>query len=173
MIETFSQWFEGKFNNKIQAFTYPSRYAYIVVQHKKITDNIFYGEQAYFNKTLTPYRQFFIHISEKDNSIIVKNYDHPNKISFRGFQKLNENFNENHLTYKEGCDTIFKWENNSYVGKIQEGCNCIVKQGNNDTYLENSAILGDGWYNVEDKGFDPITNKQVWGSTHGQFTFVK
>ena len=24
-----------------------------------------------------------------------------------------------------------------------------------ETYLENLAFLGDGWYNVEDKGFHP------------------
>lgn len=175
MIEQFYEWFEGKFTNKIQAFSYPSRYAYIVVEHRKINNHgLFYGEQAYFNQTKKPYRQFILQIFESRDKILVRNYDVPDKTKYTGFQNLNSLSSES-LTYKSGCDTIFTWraDANQFLGEIEEGCGCLVKWGDKDTYLQNVAALGDGWYNVEDKGFDVITKEQVWGSKHGQFQFKK
>ncbi|CAF34280.1 antenna proteins [Synechococcus phage S-PM2] len=173
MIETFYEWFEGKFNNRIQAFTYPSRYAYIVVEHRKVNNHgLFYGEQAYFNKTLKPYRQFILQITESHDNIIVRNYEVKDKSLHLGFKNLNL-ISGNALTYKPGCDTIFTYHGDHFEGHIEEGCNCLVKWGEKDSYLKNSAYIGDGWYNVEDKGFDPETHTQLWGSKFGHFEFKK
>ena len=173
MIENFCKWFEGTFNNKIQAFTYPSRYAYIVVTHRKVKDGWFYGEQAYFNKTQKPYRQFLLNVVAEDTgNIVVKNYEIKDKSLHLGFKNLESLLNLP-LTHKAGCDTIFEFKNGHYAGRIQPGCSCVVMQGDNETYLENVAFLGEGWYNVEAKGFDPESKKQVWGSQHGCFLFKK
>jgi hypothetical protein len=37
--------------------------------------------------------------------------------------------------------------------------------------LVTEAILGNNYYNVIDKGMDPETNEQLWGSYHGMFQF--
>ena len=175
MIDKFEEWLEGKFNNRIQAFTHPSRYAYIVVQHRKVGDHLFYGEQAYFNKLNTPYRQFILQESEKDGTIVVKNYEVPDKSRYLGFKNLNELADLN-LTYKVGCDTIFRYYNDigeKFAGEIQPGCQCKVDWAGQETYLNNNAVLTDSCYNVEDKGHDPATHQQVWGSRYGQFMFNK
>lgn len=173
MIERFYKWFEGKFTNKIQAFSYPSRYAYIVVEHRRVNNHgLFYGEQAYFNKTKTPYRQFFLQISECHGRIIVRSMEPKDKSLFLGFKNLHT-VSGSPLTYKRGCDTIFEFKGDYYEGKIESGCNCHVKWGNIDTYLENTALLGENWYHVEDKGFDIDTKQQIWGSKNGHFQFKK
>lgn len=173
MIDKFYEWFEGKFNNKIQAFSYPSKYAYIVVEHRAVNKHgLFYGEQAYFNKTQTPYRQFFLQISECRGKIIVRSMEPENKSLYTGFKNLHL-VSGSPLTYKRGCDTIFEDMGDHFIGKIQPGCNCFVQWGNTTTYLQNTAILGQNWYNVEDKGFDVDTKQQVWGSKNGYFEFKK
>ena len=172
MIDKFEQWFEGTFNNKIQAFTNPSKYAYIVVKHVKVANGLFYGEQAYFNKLKTPYRQFCLQLEENDNTIIVRNFDLPDKKRYLGFVNLQELKNLN-LTHRSGCDTIFTYYSDRFVGQIESGCGCKVDWGGRDTYLVNNAILTNSCYNVEDKGHDPNTHEHVWGSKHGHFNFIK
>jgi CpeT protein len=175
MIEQFYEWFEGKFTNKIQAFSHPSKYAYIVVEHRAVNNHgLFYGEQAYFNQLKNPYRQFILQITEKRGIITVRNLEPKDKSLFLGFKNLNL-LQGSPLTYKRGCDTIFTWrpEANQYLGEIESGCQCMVKWGDKQTYLQNTAALGKDWYHVEDKGFDPNTNQQVWGSKHGRFQFKK
>lgn len=178
MINQFYDWFEGKFDNKIQAFSYPSKFAYIVVRHKKLSEGgLFYGEQAYFNTLNTPYRQFVMSITNKidGNGIIVRNYEIVEKSKFLGFRNLDLLFDGSELQYKTGCDTIFKWrpEANQFIGEIEPGCSCAVPWGNRDTYLKNAAGLGEDWYHVTDQGFDITTHEQVWGTKHGQFQFKR
>jgi len=175
MIDQFYEWFEGRFNNKIQAFSHPSKFAYIVVEHRAVNNHgLFYGEQAYFNQTKKPYRQFILQISEVHDKIIVRSMEPVDKSLYLGFNNLNT-LAASPLTYKSGCDTIFTYrpEAKQYLGEIEPGCGCMVKWGEKDSYLQNVAALGEGWYNVEDKGFDPQTNQQLWGSRHGRFLFKK
>ena len=180
MIDKFEQWFEGTFDNKIQAFTNPSKYAYIVLQHVKVADGLFYGEQAYFNKRNTPYRQFCLKLEEKDNTIIVRNFELHDKKRYLGFVNLQE-LRDLNLTHRVGCDTIFTYYSDviggrttdRFVGQIEPGCGCRVDWGSRETYLVNNAILTDSCYNVEDKGHDPKTHEHVWGSKHGHFNFIK
>ena len=175
MIDQFYEWFEGRFNNKIQAFSHPSKFAYIVVEHRAVNNHgLFYGEQAYFNQLKTPYRQFLLQISECHGRIIVRSMEPKDKSRYTGFKNLNL-ISGSPLTYKRGCDTIFTYHPDAkqYIGEIEPGCNCKVKWGDKDSYLHNIAALGEGWYNVEDKGFDPQTKQQLWGSRHGRFLFKK
>ena len=37
-IDLFCQWFEGKFDNWTQAASNPTKWAHIIVEHKKIGD---------------------------------------------------------------------------------------------------------------------------------------
>jgi CpeT protein len=178
MINQFYDWFEGKFDNKIQAFSYPSKFAYIIVRHKKLSeDGLFYGEQAYFNTLNKPYRQFVMSVTNRigGNSIIVRNYELQEKQKFCGFRNTDLLFNSRELTYKHGCDTIFTWksEANQFIGEIEPGCSCAVPWGNKNTYLKNAAALGEDWYHVTDQGFDIDTHEQVWGTKHGQFQFKR
>ena len=56
-MNQFLELLEGTFANKLQAQSHPTRYAHIRVSHRKISDNRFYGEQAYNYQLNMPYRQ--------------------------------------------------------------------------------------------------------------------
>ena len=75
MIKKFNQYLEGIFDNKLQAFSNPSRYAHIRVTHRKIDDNLFYGEQAYNYMLSKPYRQFVLQPTEQNGIVKVINYE--------------------------------------------------------------------------------------------------
>jgi len=171
MINTFLEWFEGTWENKIQAFSRPSYFAMIRVVHMKVpgTDNMFYGEQAYNYSLQSPYRQFVLKIEEVDNKIVIKNYNF-NASEYKGF--INLETIPKKLTYKQNCDTLLTFNGTEFSGGI-EGCECYVKWSDQNTYFKNVVILGKDYYNVMDQGFHVETNLQIWGSQHGLFEFKK
>lgn len=171
MIEKFCKWFEGTWENKIQAFSYPAKYAMVRLIHKKIpgTESMFYGEQAYNYALDAPYRQFVVEATTQKDVIRVKNYDFDKK-SFLGFKNL-ESIPEG-LTHKKSCDTILKFDGNTFVGSI-EGCTCYVEWQDQVTYVKNEIYLSNDEYHVVDRGYLLGTDKQVWGGKFGPFKFNK
>ena len=171
MIEVFCNWFEGTWENKIQAFSYPSKYAMVRLIHKKVpgTESMFYGEQAYNYALTAPYRQFVIEAKFDGKAIRVRNYDFDKK-SFLGFTNL-ESIPEG-LTHKKMCDTILTFDGKAFHGSI-EGCRCHVEWQNQVTYVKNSVFLSENEYHVVDKGYLLGTDTQVWGGKYGPFKFTK
>ena len=152
MIEEFCNYFEGYFNNQKQAFNNPREFAMIELNHKRLEGNKFHVTQGYVMDNGTPYRESIIEIIENGNQIILKTY------------KNDE--------YVPGCDATFTKVGEEFHGDIT-GKDCYVQRGIQNTYMTSTAILGNGYYNVIDKGFDPETDKQLWGSNHGFFLFDK
>lgn len=171
MIETFCDWFEGTWENKIQAFSFPSKYAMVRLIHKKVpgTKSMFYGEQAYNYALHAPYRQFLVEATIDNDVIRVKNYDFDKK-SFLGFKNL-ESIQKD-LTHKTECDTILKFDGKAFQGSIQ-GCRCHVEWKNQITYVKNEVFLSKTEYHVVDKGYLLGTDTQVWGGKYGPFKFQK
>ena len=73
MIDKFTSWIEGTFTNRTQAYSYPTFFSYVRVVHKKIGDNLFYGEQQNLWRE-KPYRQFVMEVTQQDDLIITKTY---------------------------------------------------------------------------------------------------
>jgi len=71
-MNQFLELFEGSFSNKRQAQSHPTRYAHIRVQHRKISDYRFYGEQAYNYLLNRPYRQFVIEVVDEGDYLRLK-----------------------------------------------------------------------------------------------------
>ena len=59
-MNEFLSLLEGVFSNKTQAQCHPTRYAHIWVTYKKISENRYYGEQAYNYQLHAPYRTFAV-----------------------------------------------------------------------------------------------------------------
>jgi CpeT protein len=153
MKELFCKYFEGYFDNQTQAFTRPQDFALILVNHKLIDEDTFKVTQQYVYET-EPYRETVIKVIENNDSILIKNYK------------------SDGLTYLSGCDTIFEFNDNQFHGK--NCCNeCLIHRNGKDTYLMTEIYLGNGYYNVIDRGFDVETNQHVWGSFNGFFEFIK
>ena len=94
----FRDYLEGTFDNRLQAMKHPTRYARIIINHKRIGEDWFYGTQAYYHSQNNPYREFKMQICPEGKKFRVKN------------------FHVDGLTYKEGCDTIFELVGNEYHG---------------------------------------------------------
>lgn len=178
MIDKFISWFEGTWENKVQAFSNPSRFAMVRLQHRKVpgSDSMFYGEQAYNYQLHAPYRQFIVEaIEDTTNNVIrVINYDFE-KWRYLGVQNLDKIVMDRGLTAKKKCDTIMSYdpEKDVFNGSI-EGCECLVPyKADQMTYVRNEATLGADFYNVVDRGFLVGTETQVWGGRYGHFEFKR
>ena len=154
MIDKFCEYFEGTFNNKMQAMSYPTKFAMIELVHEKLNDNRFRCTQRYYIDKIA-YRKSIIEIIQKESNLLIKNYKE-----------------ENDLTYLEGCDILFELIGDEFHGKNL--CKtCYVNWSGKETYLQTQSILGNNYYNVIDKGYDINTDKHIWGSFNGEFQFVK
>ena len=171
MIDVFKEFLTGKFENKRQAFSYPSKFAFIRITHVDIGDNLFYGEQAYTYNIKNPYRQFVLEPIQEGNKIRILNYEIQNQKEFAAVQNLDK-LNRSMLSLKDGCDVIVEQQNNSFVGGI-EGCDCYVNWRGRDTYLTNKIELGENYYYVIDQGISIDNGSQIWGSKNGKFEFDK
>lgn len=94
MIDTFCEWFEGKFDNWEQASSNPSKWAHIFIIHEKIDDRKFKTSSRY-NYSLTPYREQVVTVRQDQDVIIVEN---------------------------PACDLVFMQLDDHFVGKSNPGC---------------------------------------------------
>jgi hypothetical protein len=72
-----------------------------------------------------------------------------------------------------GCDMDVIWTGNSFQGKIKPGKGCVVVRNDRETYLDNSFDISEDKLISFDRGLDPITDEQVWGSVAGPFEFER
>ena len=162
----------GTFSNKTQAQSHPTRYAHIWVNHRKISDNRIYGEQAYNYLKNRPYRQFVIEVVEEDDQYRLKNYEIKDAKQFAECKNLDK-LTDDLLTYREGCDIIMKSiGTDTYQGGTST-CECWVNWQGTKTYVQNEVILSKEDYQVVDRGLHAETNQRVWGSEWGAFKFKR
>ena len=171
MIETLHEWLTGSFENKIQAFSNPSKYAMIRVTHVPVWDEWFYGEQAYSYQSKKPYRQFVLHPTIVGDTIKIHNYEIAGKEQFAGCQNLDK-LTKEMLKLKLGCDVNLTFNGSSFKGGLT-GCDCYVEWNGRDTYLQNEIELTSTHYYVKDLGFCQKNHHQIWGSKYGRFEFKK
>ena len=153
MIEEFSRYFEGTFNNCMQAMSHPTKFAMIELIHKKLDGNRFHCIQQYYVDKV-PYRNTIIEVVQNDSHLILKNYK------------------DEGLTYLTGCDIIMEKQGSEFIGKNL--CNeCFVKWQDKQTRLQTTSILGNNYYKVIDQGYNLNNDEQIWGSYNGPFEFVK
>ena len=171
-MNQFLDLLEGTFANKRQAQGHPTRYAHIRVQHRKISENRLYGEQAYNYLLNRPYRQFVIEVVAEKGQFRLKNYEIKDPQKFVGCQNLDQ-LTDDILTYRDGCDIIMEQVgHNSYKGGTST-CNCWVDWQGVKTYVQNEVILTEEDYQVLDRGLHAETNERIWGSQYGPFKFKR
>tara|TARA_B100000902_G_scaffold43237_1_gene50935 strand:- start:4911 stop:5456 length:546 start_codon:yes stop_codon:yes gene_type:complete len=164
-------WLQGKFENKIQAFSNPSKYAMIQVSHTAIMEGKYlYGEQAYTYQLQKPYRQFVLQIVRNAKSYTLLNYDIiSNKLEFAGSKNLDK-ITKDMIECRNGCDVDLTFNGTAFVGGLT-GCDCHVVWNGTETYLQNEVELTENFYGVKDLGYDKKHGHQIWGSKYGRFEF--
>lgn len=56
---------------------------------------------------------------------------------------------------------------------VEPGKKCMIPRDGQLTYLVSEVeVTQESWIS-RDRGYDPNTNKQIWGSEHGQLVFKK
>jgi CpeT protein len=171
-MNQFLDLLEGTFANKRQAQGHPTRYAHIKVQHRRISEDRIYGEQAYNYLLGRPYRQFVIQIVVEGEKFRLKNFEIKDAKQFIGCQNLDQ-LTDEMLTYRDGCDIIMeKVGHNTYKGGTST-CECWVEWQGVKTYVQNEVLLNETEYQVIDRGLHAESHQKIWGSNYGAFKFVR
>jgi len=77
------------------------------------------------------------------------------------------------LTPLEGCAYVVEETPEGFKGEVEPGCRCLVERKGATSYLVSSFELGTRGMRTIDRGHDPQTHEQLWGSLAGPFEFER
>ena len=182
LILDFGKIISGIFSNKEQALGNPKKFAHIQIHFRPLLFKTFgcyafYSEQRYQHDIWNPYRQCINILSQKEDLIIMKNYNLKNKERFTGgaldISLLNQ-ISKYKSYERTGCSMHFRQTAQSnFSGKIEPGEKCYIRKGEEINYVKSSVILNKNNFISEDSGYEKETNKKVWGSDFGPLVFKK
>ncbi|HAC64172.1 MAG TPA: chorismate-binding protein [Cyanothece sp. UBA12306] len=180
-LTTLARWMSADFSNQEQAYANPPFFAHIRVCIRPLPLSIFseptlFLEQAYDFMLNKPYRLRVFKFNIVEGRIELENYKVKEEESFfgasRDLEKLKK-LTPSHLEKMSGCDMFVDWTGKSFKGWIKPGKNCIVVRNERETYLDNSFEVDQHKLISVDRGLDPQTDEQVWGSVAGPFHFER
>ncbi|MGK7921082.1 MAG: chromophore lyase CpcT/CpeT [Trichodesmium sp.] len=180
-ITTLARLLAADFSNQQQAFDNPPLFAHIRVCMRPLPYELLDGlslylEQAYDITLNKPYRVRILKLVPAEDHIDIENYAIDEEKAFYGAsrdpQRL-ENFKKEQIKKLPGCNFITKWTGNSFRGEVEPGKGCTVVRKGKTTYLDSHFEIDQHKFISHDKGFDPETDKQVWGAIAGPFEFVR
>jgi CpeT protein len=78
------------------------------------------------------------------------------------------------LTERCGCAMHFKKKTTGhYLGMVEPGKKCLVPRDGKLTYLVSEVEVDQENWVSRDRGYDPETDSQMWGSEHGLLKFKR
>ena len=180
-IPTLSRWMASDFSNQEQAFENPPFFAHIRVCIRPLPLELlsgvsFYVEQAYDYMLNDPYRVAVNKLVDAGDHIEIENYRVKDAEKFYGASRNLERLKALEASSLEklpGCNMIVEWTGHSFKGIIQPGKSCIVFRKGQNTYLDSDFEIDGEKFITRDKGRDPKTDEQIWGSVAGPFQFVR
>jgi hypothetical protein len=179
-IKTLAKWMAGDFSNQAQAWENPPFFAHIRVCMRPLPGELLPGtalflEQAYNFMLNTPYRLRVLRLFVVDDRIELENYKVKDEAKFYGasrdLEKL-KTLTAEDLELMSGCDMTVEWTGHSFRGVVKPGKQCIVVRNEKVTYLDNSFEVDGQTLTSVDRGLDPETDEQIWGSVAGPFNFT-
>lgn len=180
LLITLAKWIAGEFSNKQQAFDDPKLFAHIHVFFRPLPWDFFsgigfYSEQVYDYNLWNPYRQGVHRFLEQENQVYVENYSLKDPIVYAGSghnRSILETIKPDFIDRRYNCSMVFSQKEGKFYGEV-EGNQCLIRKGDNVTYLVSEVELTDKTFISWDRGMDINTNEQKWGSTHGALKFEK
>ncbi|MFM7651997.1 MAG: chromophore lyase CpcT/CpeT, partial [Vulcanococcus sp.] len=73
----------------------------------------------------------------------------------------------------DGCAYVVRESAAGFSGEVEPGCRCLVERKGAMSYLVSSFELSASGMRTIDRGHDPATHEQLWGSLAGPFEFVR
>nr|YP_009530862.1 hypothetical protein PMNZ_620 [Paulinella micropora]AXY63551.1 hypothetical protein PMNZ_620 [Paulinella micropora] len=171
----------ANFSNEQQAFNNPPLYAHITATFRPLAHlapGSLLLEQSYAIAPNHPYRIRVLKVEIRDNRLMIFSHSILNEERYWGSVNDPERMltiQENDLQHLEGCDYIVHQDQGNFIGEVEPGCRCLVERKKGiATYVVSKFELSNaGGLRTVDRGHDPITHEQVWGSLGGVFEFER
>ena len=180
-IATLARWMAADFSNQLQAFENPPLYAHIRVCMRPLPPELlggisFFIEQAYDYALNDPYRLRVLKLLDRGDHLEIENYQVRDEKKFFGASRDPNRLKELTVDQFErlpGCNMIVEWTGSSFKGKVEPGKACMVHRKGQDTYLDSEFEIDGERFTSIDRGRDPATDAQIWGSVVDPFDFVR
>jgi hypothetical protein len=178
---TLARWMAADFSNQEQAFENPPFFAHIRVCMRPLPLDLlsgisFYVEQAYDYMLNDPYRVRVLKLVTNNGRIEIENYVLKGEEEFfgasRDLQRLSK-LKADQLEKLSGCNMQVEWTGHSFKGRVEPGNACMVVRKGRSTYLDSEFEIDGEKFISLDRGRDPETHEQLWGSVAGPFHFVR
>ena len=178
----FAKTLAGHYSNHEQARNNPKDFAHINIFFRPLPFSLlnapgFYSEQSYNHDPWRPYRQGIHKLTRGDDCFVVENFGFGDAIRLAGAGSRPELLNSlkvESLKPRCGCAMHFREiEPGRYQGEVEPGKNCMVPRDGKLTYLVSEVDVNATTWISRDRGFDPQTDAQCWGSEHGALRFQR
>ncbi len=167
------------FSNQAQAFDNPPIYAHILVKFRplpQLAPGSLLLEQTYAITPGTPYRIRVLRAEQRDGALIIHNQALRDEQRFWGAvedEGRRQTIGDADLLPLEGCTYVVREVGEGFSGEVEPGCRCLVERKGSLAYLVSSFEIDPRGMRTIDRGHDPATHEQLWGSLAGPFEFER
>lgn len=168
------------FSNQNQAFENPPLYAHILVRFRplpQLEPGSLLLEQSYAINPAAPYRIRVLRPQRTaDGGLIIHNQALHDEQRFWGAiddAAKREAIRSDDMRLLEGCTYMVRENGDGFIGEVEPGCRCLVERKGSTAYLVSSFELDPRGMRTIDRGHDPETHEQLWGSLAGPFEFER
>ena len=169
----------GGFSNQEQAFENPPLYAHILVKVRplpQLQPGSLLLEQSYAINPAAPYRIRVLRPERNGDLLIIRNQALVDDQRFWGAvddAQKRSTIQTTDLRPLDGCSYVVQECSDGFVGEVEPGCRCLVERKGKTTYLVSRLELNAAGMRTIDRGHDPQTHEQLWGSLAGPFEFER
>lgn len=165
------------FSNQHQAFENPPLYAHILVKFRplpQLAPGSLLLDQSYAINPAAPYRLRVLRAEQQGEQLIIHNQAIADDTRFWGAVDDAEKralITPADLSPLDGCAYVVRETADGFIGEVEPGCRCMVERKGARSYLVSSFELSGRGMRTIDRGHDPATHEQLWGSLAGPFEF--
>ena len=167
------------FSNQHQAFENPPLYAHILVKFRplpQLESGSLLLEQSYAIDPAAPYRIRVLRAEQQGEGLIIHNQALHEDQRFWGAvddPAKRAAITAEDLRSLEGCAYVVRETSAGFSGEVEPGCRCMVERKGALSYLVSSFELTERGMRTIDRGHDPTSHEQLWGSLAGPFEFER
>jgi len=173
------QLLSGGFSNQAQAFDNPPLYAHIHVHFRplpQLAPGSLLLEQTYAITPGAPYRIRVLRAERSEAGLIIHNQALREEQRFWGAIEAEDRrsrIGADDLLPLDGCSYLVREVGEGFAGEVEPGCRCLVERKGSVAYLVSSFEIDPRGMRTIDRGHDPATHEQLWGSVAGPFEFER
>ena len=167
------------FSNQQQAFENPPLYAHILVKFRplpQLEPGSLLLDQSYAINPAAPYRIRVLRAEQQGEGLIIHNQAiHDDQRFWGAVDDVDKRalISAADLRPLEGCAYVVRETSSGFIGEVEPGCRCLVERKGATSYLVSSFELSASGMSTIDRGHDPATHEQLWGSLAGPFAFER